>query len=100
MSSSKRFEVGESQPKEVPALRATTRRLVRVAPKVSVAANHAAEVAALVVLVLPRRLGEVAGAPELVVRGQMRPVRLRSRRVLDMLPAPLGQEPVVAARQQ
>ena len=66
----------------------------------AVAADHAAEVAAAVVVVDLRRLGERADAEQRVAEREVRPPVVALLGAGDVLPAAVGEEPVVAAGDQ
>ena len=74
--------------------------VVRVVADVTVAADHPAEVAASVVVVALRLVGEPAGAEQVVVACQVWPASAALLGARDVLPASSGQESMVAARQQ
>ena len=95
------LEVHECQPESVRrASPAVAGVAVHVRAEVPVTADEAAKVAALVMVRLPRWVGEVPGSAKFVVRREVRPVALRDARVLDVLPAALGEEAVIAAREK
>ena len=71
-----------------------------IAAQVTIAANHAAEVAAPVFDRVLGRLREPARPHQLVVDGQERPPQRTVLRAGHVLPAPLGEEAVVAAGNQ
>src|SRR6516165_10944702 len=71
--------------------------LVFVVPEIPVAANHAAQVAAPVVGGILGRLGKRADPHELAVGGQVRTAGRATLGADDVLPAPAGEEAVVAA---
>src|SRR5581483_11940435 len=66
------FLVREGQPEEMDAVSATGAERIAAVADGSIAADHAAEVAAPVRGALLRRLGEAARSRQLVVRGQER----------------------------
>ncbi len=88
----------EAEPVDV-SVRATC-ALVVVAPDVSVPADHAAEIAAPVVVAVRRGARELARAQQLASDRQMRSPRPALLRAGDVLPATRREEPVIAARDE
>ena len=92
-----RLRMGSGQPEQVSAVTAGVAGGGGVMPDGPGAADHPAQVATPVSGGVLGRLGEAADSRQCVTRGQERPPRLAAAAAGHMLPAVLGQEPMITA---